>query len=54
MSRKDFIINNLFSLFLYFPNTGHKYWNKETLQAVERRYGPLGFDITPYSIHRNK
>ena len=21
---------------------------KETLEAVDKRYGPLGFDITPY------
>ena len=33
---------------LGFPKPGHKYWNKETLEAVEKRYGPLGFDVTPY------
>ena len=35
---------------LGFPKPGHKYWNKETLEAVEKRYGPLGFDVTPYLI----
>ena len=33
---------------LGFPKPGHRYWNKETLDAVSKRYGPLGFDITPY------
>ena len=33
---------------LGFPKPGHRYWNKETLEAVEKRYGPLGFDISPY------
>ena len=33
---------------LGFPKPGHIYWNQETLAAVEKRYGPLGFDITPY------
>ena len=33
---------------LGFPKPGHRYWNKETLEAVEKRYGPLGFDVTPY------
>jgi ectoine hydroxylase-related dioxygenase (phytanoyl-CoA dioxygenase family) len=33
---------------LGFPKPGHKYWTKETLEAVDKRYGPLGFDITPY------
>ena len=33
---------------LGFPKPGHRYWNQETLAAVEKRYGPLGFDITPY------
>ena len=33
---------------LGFTKPGHIYWNQETLAAVEKRYGPLGFDITPY------
>lgn len=33
---------------LGFPAPGHTYWNAETLQGVTARYGPLGFDPTPY------
>ena len=33
---------------LGFPKPGHRYWTKETLEAVDKRYSPLGFDITPY------
>ena len=33
---------------LGFPKPGHRYWNSKTLNAVSQRYGPLGFDITPY------
>ena len=39
---------------LSFPKPGHKYWNKETLDAVEKRYGPLGIDLTEYKILKNK
>jgi hypothetical protein len=34
---------------LGFPQPGSDYWCKETLRAVEARYGMFGFDITPYS-----
>ena len=33
---------------LGFPGVGSSYWNKHTLEAVKRRYQPLGMDITPY------
>ena len=33
---------------LGFPPPGHSYWNEQTLNAVMMRYGPFGFDITPY------
>lgn len=31
-----------------FPKPGHPYWTERTLMAVYCRYGPLGFDMTPY------
>ena len=33
---------------LGFPAPGHPYWNRETIDAIRARYGPLGFDIKPY------
>lgn len=33
---------------LGFPQPGSPYWCPETVEAVEARYGPLGFDIAPY------
>jgi len=33
---------------LGFPEPGHKYWTRETVEAVTARYGPLGFDPSPY------
>ena len=33
---------------LSWPAPGHRYWCEETLAAVARRYGPLGFDAAPY------
>ena len=33
---------------LGFPAPGTKYWNKETLEAVGRRYDVFGVDMTPY------
>lgn len=35
---------------LGFPKPGSKYWNEMTLEGVEKRYKPFGFDITPYKI----
>ena len=37
---------------LGFPKPGHKYWNKNTLNAVDKRYKPLGFDISPYLVSK--
>nr|MDJ0868313.1 phytanoyl-CoA dioxygenase family protein [Myxococcota bacterium] len=34
---------------LGFPAPGHAYWSRETLAAVAARFGPLGFDATPYA-----
>jgi hypothetical protein len=34
---------------LGFPPPGHPYWTRETVAAIEARYGPLGFDVTPYA-----
>jgi len=31
-----------------FPPPGHPYWTAESLEAVTLRYGPFGFDPTPY------
>ena len=33
---------------LGFPQPGSDYWFDETVTAVEARFGPLGFDATPY------
>ncbi len=33
---------------LGFPQPGNKYWNKQTIEAVEARYGMFGMDMTPY------
>ena len=33
---------------LGFPAPGHRYWNRETLNAVCARYDVFGFDKTPY------
>ena len=33
---------------LGFPFPGDPYWDMEKLRAVEARYGPLGFDTSPY------
>lgn len=33
---------------LGFPAPGHAYWNRDTLDAVAARFGPLGMDLTPY------
>lgn len=33
---------------LGFPAPGSTYWTPATLQAVKRRYEPLGMDFTPY------
>jgi hypothetical protein len=33
---------------LGFPEPGHPYWNRATVGAINARYGPLGFDVTPY------
>ncbi len=33
---------------LGFPAPGHAYWNHDTVAAVEARFGPLGFDASPY------
>ncbi len=33
---------------LGFPPPGHAVWTEEMLEAVEARYGPLGFDVGPY------
>lgn len=33
---------------LGFPAPGHRYWNAITLDAVNQRYQPYGFDRTPY------
>ena len=33
---------------LGFPAPGHRYWTAATLAAVAARYGPLGFDPSPY------
>ena len=33
---------------LGFPAPGDAYWTAETLEAVAARFGPLGFDVTPY------
>lgn len=33
---------------LGFPSPGSRYWCRETLAAVEARYGPLGMDMGPY------
>lgn len=33
---------------LGFPAPGSHYWCPETIEAVDARYGPLGFDIEPY------
>ncbi|MCH2172498.1 phytanoyl-CoA dioxygenase family protein [Myxococcota bacterium] len=34
---------------LGFPPPGHPYWTQETVEAVNARYAPLGFDATPYA-----
>ena len=31
-----------------FPPPGHAFWTPETLAGVIARYGPFGFDSTPY------
>lgn len=33
---------------LGFPMPGHRYWNPVTIKATEARFGPYGFDSTPY------
>lgn len=33
---------------LGFPSPGASYWSAETIEAVTARYGPFGFDPTPY------
>ncbi len=33
---------------LGFPAPGAAYWNPQTLDAVEARFGPLGMDMAPY------
>lgn len=33
---------------LGFPAPGDAYWTRETIDAVSARFGPLGFDPTPY------
>jgi len=33
---------------LAFPHPGHSYWTRPNIEAVRRRYGPLGMDMTPY------
>ena len=33
-----------------FPAPGNAYWTEATLAAVAARYGPLGFDPTPYRL----
>ena len=33
---------------LGFPSPGNAYWNKDTLRAVEARYGPHGMNMQPY------
>jgi hypothetical protein len=33
---------------LGWPAPGQRYWSTETIAAVERRYGTLGFDGAPY------
>lgn len=33
---------------LGFPMPGDSYWNEFTVKAVTARYGPFGFDGTPY------
>jgi len=32
-----------------FPPPGSRYWNADTLAAVAARFGPFGFDPSPYS-----
>ena len=34
---------------LGFPGVGSSYWNHQTLEAVRRRYEPLGMDMNPYA-----
>ncbi|MBA50816.1 MAG: hypothetical protein CL456_01685 [Acidimicrobiaceae bacterium] len=36
---------------LGFPAPGDSYWDSEKIDAVEARYGALGFDGTPYREH---
>lgn len=38
---------------LGFPEPGHDYWNQDTINGVNRRYGPFGFDPTPYYCKLN-
>ena len=33
---------------LGFPAPGHAYWTRQTVAAVDARYGPLGMDVSPY------
>ena len=33
---------------LGFPPPGHAFWTRETLAGVIARYGPFGFDVSPY------
>jgi hypothetical protein len=33
---------------LGFPEPGHAYWTRGTLDAVRARFGPFGMDMTPY------
>mmetsp|Transcript_87745 Transcript_87745/g.171616 ORF Transcript_87745/g.171616 Transcript_87745/m.171616 type:complete len:358 (+) Transcript_87745:91-1164(+) len=34
---------------LGFPPPGSAYWTEQTVEAVQRRYGVFGMDITPYA-----
>ncbi len=35
---------------LGFPGPGHRYWNADTIAAVEARYACYGIDMTPYRM----
>ncbi|MGB1536291.1 MAG: hypothetical protein ACPHAN_01095 [Pseudomonadales bacterium] len=37
-----------------FPAPGNAYWTEKTVAAVTARYGPLGFDPTPYLKDRSE
>ncbi|MGH1487852.1 MAG: phytanoyl-CoA dioxygenase family protein [Acidimicrobiales bacterium] len=55
MYRKDKLMEKLIATasldqraVLGFPQPGSPYWCAETIDAVNARYGPLGFDAAPY------